>query len=119
VSASRAAESALVAAWESAALGRSVTHAEHLRIAWELLRRHGVEEGKRRIVDGTRANCESAGVPERFDRALSERWADRIADALANRDPPTFETFAATHPELFQSDHLGRPAWHEPPERPK
>ena len=100
----------LTDAWEACALGRGITHEEHLRISWTLLRRHRRDEGGKRIVDGTRRNCVALGVPERFDEALSERWVHAIGDAVGDGGG-TFEDFLNAYPELARSDLLGRPAW--------
>jgi riboflavin synthase len=97
--------------WEAATLGRAVTHLEHVEIAWELVRRHGRAEAERRLVEGTLRNCAAAGAAERFDEALTRRWAAAVADAAARDQSPDFETFVAAHPELRRGDLLGRPAW--------
>ena len=97
--------------WEGSKLTRSITHEEHLRIARVLIRRHGRVEGSRRLVEGTRRNCELAGAAERFDEDLTRRWSERIADALEARDPDSFEAFIQLNPELTQSDLMGAPAW--------
>lgn len=102
----------LTDAWEACALGRGITHEEHLRIAWTLLRRHGRQEGGRRIAEGTRRNCAALGVPERFDERLSERWIRALVHALDEGDD-TFEGLMGAHPELAQSDLLGQPSWRQ------
>jgi hypothetical protein len=100
----------LTDAWETCVLGRGITHEEHLRIAWTLVRRHGRDEGGRRIVEGTRRNCVVLGVPERFDEDLSERWVHVVAEAVGD-GRETFEDFLDAHPDLARSDLLGKPAW--------
>ena len=80
-------------------------------IAWVLLRRHGAEEGGRRIVDGTRRNCEALGVAERFDEALTRRWAAAVAAAIAGDPSVEADAFLRANPELARSDLLGAPAW--------
>ncbi len=97
--------------WEACALERSISHEEHVCIARVLIRRHGREEAIRRLLRGTRANCDVMKGPERFDEELTERWGLRIADAVEAADDDTFEGFACLHPELLQSDLLGLPAW--------
>jgi len=97
--------------WEECALGRSITHEEHLRIARVLMRRHGREEATRRLVDATRANCEAMGAADRFDEALTRLWSAQIADAMEAGDEETFEGFIRLHPELARSDLLGLPEW--------
>jgi hypothetical protein len=100
--------------WASCALGRPITHEEHLRIARLLVHRHGRHHATRRLVDATRANCEAMNAVERFDERLTRRWSERIADAVASGDGATFEDFIAVHPELTRSDLLGPPAWKTP-----
>ena len=97
--------------WEAGALGRSISHEEHLRITRILIRRHGREEASRRLIEGTRRICEAMAVPERFDAVLTHRWSERIADAVHRSDEDTFESFIRLHPELLRSDLLGLPAW--------
>jgi hypothetical protein len=97
--------------WELAALGRSVGHEEHVRIARALVRRYGRADATRRLVAGTLRNCAALGVPERFDEDLTRRWSERIADSVEAGDGPAFEDFVSLHPELLRSDLLGAPAW--------
>ena len=87
-----------------------VSHEQHLRIAWELLREHGREEGTRRLVEGTRRSCEAHAVPEKFDERLTLAWANAIADAIDEPPPPvSVEEMLRRHPELARGDLLGRP----------
>jgi hypothetical protein len=97
--------------WEARAFRRSVDHVEHVRIARVLVRRYGRREATRRLVNGTRANCEAVGVADRFDGALTTRWSDRIADAVEQEDATSFEKFVTLHPELLRGDLLGLPQW--------
>jgi len=94
-------------------LGRSVSHEERVRIARVLIRRHGREEGTRRLAHGVSVNCEAMGVPERFDEDLTVRWTARIADALDAGDGEDFDGFLSLHPELLRGDPLGLPEWLE------
>jgi hypothetical protein len=105
------------AAWENATLGRSITHREHVRISWGLLREHGRAEGERRIVAGTERNCDAAGAGDRFDEPLTRRWVDVIADALAKTPGADFDAFLAANPELERSDLVGEPLWRAPEHR--
>jgi hypothetical protein len=105
---------ALCDAWEAAGLGRSITHLEHVRIAWVLVRRHGREEGGRRILAGTLRNCEALGVADRFDEPLTRRWIEAIADAVDEDAGGDVDGFLRAHPELARSDLLGSPTWKRP-----
>jgi hypothetical protein len=84
-----------------------ITHGQHLRIAWVLLRRHGAVDAEKHLVAGTRHACEVHGAPEKFDEALTRRWARAIA-VLVKRDGlgDSAADFIATHPELGQGDRF-------------
>lgn len=101
-------DEALTDAWESGTVfPGGVSHQEHLRIAWVLHRRHGAEEARRRLLRGTKRACEVHGCPEKFDAALTQRWARAIAEAI-ERDGlgRSAEHFIATHPELRRGDRF-------------
>jgi hypothetical protein len=76
-----------------------ISRDQHLRIAWVLMRRHGVADVEEQLVVGTRRACEVHGVPERFDAALTRRWARAIGD-LVERDGlgDSAAAFIAAHP---------------------
>jgi len=96
----------LTDAWETGAVfPDGVGHSEQLRIAWILHRRHGSDEARRRLLRGTKRACELHGCPEKFDAALTERWAGAIAKA-AERDGlgHTSADFLEAHPELRRGD---------------
>jgi hypothetical protein len=97
--------------WEDAALGRAVTHHEHLRIAWLLISRHGREEGSRRVSEGTLRNCLAMEAADRFDGALTDRWNDAIATAVESSSATTSAEFLVEHPEFLDSRLFGLPAW--------
>ena len=103
-------DDALTEAWE-ATLQRSVSHEEHVRVARVLVIRHGRDEARRRLVDGTLRNCIGMNVPDRFDKDLTARWSDRIADCVEAEPGDSFEAFAARHSELLDSGLLGPPSW--------
>jgi hypothetical protein len=84
-----------------------ITHDQHLRIAWVLMRRHGALDAEEHLVAGTRRACEVHGVPEKFDEAVTRRWARVIAE-LVERDGPgdSAGAFIAAHPQLGQGDRF-------------
>lgn len=96
--------------WEAGVLfPAGIGHAQHLRIAWVLHKRHGRTKAKDRLVDGTRRACDVHGCPEKFDAALTERWADVLAKAI-NRGGlrGNADEFLAAHAELRRGDLLGK-----------
>ena len=108
---SREADERLTDAWLACALGRGISHEEHLRIAVVLLRRHHRPEALQLLDDGTRRNCAALGVPERYDAALTRRWGQALADAAAATDPADADDLFRRRPELLRSDLLGAPGW--------
>jgi hypothetical protein len=96
----------LTDAWEACALGRGISHEEHVRIGRVLLLRHGRAGATARLVEGTRENA-----ADRFDEELTRRWAGTIADALEAEAGGDFAAFAGAHPQLLRGDLLGPPAW--------
>ena len=96
----------LVAAWERGEVfSGGITHEQHLRVAWVLLRRHDREEALARLLGGTERACQVHGVPDKFDAALTKRWADAVAER-AERDGfgQSADDFLARHPDLRRSD---------------
>jgi hypothetical protein len=78
-----------------------ISHDQQLRIAWVLIRDHGVVEAEKQLVAGTRRACEVHGVPEKFDAALTRRWARAIAELIEQDGLGASATaFIAAHPEL-------------------
>jgi len=101
----------LTDAWCACELGRSISHEEHLRISFVLLRRLGADEGRRLIVERTAANCAALDATDRYDDALTRRWADALADAVGSSDAGDAEDFLVEHPEFRRGDLFGLPAW--------
>lgn len=97
--------------WESCLLERAITHAEHLRISWVLITRHGEEIGRSKIADGTLRNCVALDAPDRFDSDLTARWSEAIASAMASSRATTADEFLAEHPDLLNSKLHGLRAW--------
>jgi hypothetical protein len=99
----------LTDAWEAATVfPDGISHEQHLRIAWVLHRRYGGEEAGARLMSGTKRACAVHGCPEKYDAALTERWAHAIADAI-ERDgaEATARKFLDAHPQLLDGKLLG------------
>jgi hypothetical protein len=101
----------LTNAWESGSeFPGGVSHSQHLRIAWVLHRRHGPEEARSRLLSGTKRACDIHGCPEKFDAALTERWARAVAEAVdGDGFGPSADHFIARHPELRRGDLFRAP----------
>jgi hypothetical protein len=97
--------------WEACQLGRAVTHAEHVRVAWVLVSRHGSDEGCLRIAQGTLRNCVAMDAADRFDPDLTACWSEAIASAMESSDATTAGMFLEQHPEFSNSRLFGVPSW--------
>ncbi|MBO0767593.1 MAG: hypothetical protein J2O48_02810 [Solirubrobacterales bacterium] len=99
----------LTDAWEAGAtFPGGISHEQHLRIAWVLHRRHGSSKARDRLLSGTERACEAHGVLQKFDAALTERWADLIASAIAvDGLMGSADEFLEAHPQLHRGDLLG------------
>jgi hypothetical protein len=98
--------------WLAGSLGGAgIKHLDHVRIAWVLVRRHGREDAASELVAGTRRASTHYGVADRFDEALTRRWAEAVADAVELHPAAAFPEFIRACPELARADLLGRPAW--------
>lgn len=90
--------------------GGGISHEQHLRIAWVLHRRHGAAEAKERLMNGTKSACERHGCPEKFDPAMTARWSDAVAAAIAaDGAGPSAAAFLRGQPQLLRADLFGRP----------
>jgi hypothetical protein len=65
------------------------------------MRRHGAARAEEDLVTGTRRACEVHGVPEKFNEALTRRWARAIGE-LIERDGlgESASAFIASHAAL-------------------
>jgi hypothetical protein len=77
-------------------------HAEHVRLTWILLARHGRADAERRLLTGLRALAARAGKPEKFDEALTRAWLAEI-DHVRCQYPQarSFEDAVAACPGLL------------------
>ncbi len=78
------------------------THADHVRVAWELLRRYPLGLALDQVTQGIRALAKQRGLPGLYHATITTFYVLAIADRLG-RDAAGdgFETFAAANPELL------------------
>jgi len=72
------ADDVLADAFLDGSLERSITHAEHVRLAFTLLRRQEPGEARASLHTGLAGLCARLGVPAKFDADLTDRWLDRL-----------------------------------------
>ena len=77
-------------------------HADHIRLAWLCVRRHGASAAEARLLDGIRKMAQHAGVPQKFHYTTTIAWARLVAAACCESDScDSFYEWIKTHPELL------------------
>ncbi len=90
----------------------ALTHREHVRIGFEMLRRYEFLDGAVRYSRALRRLCGRAGRPEKFHQTVTVAFLSLIAERLAARAYPDFASFAAVNPDLLDPGALAR--WYSP-----
>jgi hypothetical protein len=103
-------------------------HRDHLRLAWLLVRRHGVEPACIMVADGIRGFAARHGHPEKYHETITQFWVRLVGHLIdARPDIDDFATFVDAFPHLldaglpyrhWQRQTIGRAAarsaWVEP-----
>lgn len=91
---------------------RKFPHEEHVRMGFELLRRHDFAETAHLYSRAVRAMAERAGRPEVFHQTVTIAFLSLIAERMQADTPVDFSDFAASNPDLFEKSALAR--WYRP-----
>jgi len=89
-----------------------LTHREHVRLAFELLRRHDFLESAHRYTQALRRICAQAGHPQAFSLTITLAFLALIAERMAGEEEPDFAGFATRNAELLDQGLLKR--WYRP-----
>ena len=84
------------------------THREHVRMAFELLRRCDFPEAALHYSRALQALTARAGVPGKFHQTMTVAFLSLIAERLFEHGTQTFETFTRDHPDLLDRSVLER-----------
>lgn len=79
----------------------SFRHADHVRLAWELIRRDGVLDGLAAFESGLRRLTAEAGLAERFNTTITYALFFLIAERVEATPVTAWEEFAARNPDLL------------------
>jgi|SRR5580658_4798593 hypothetical protein len=83
-------------------------HREHVRMAFEMLRRHDFAKTVWLFSRTLRAMAARAGKPQAFNQTVTIAFLSLIAERMEQTRPPDFVTFARDNAELFDKDVLAR-----------
>ena len=88
----------LLAGFEACTLAE-LHHADHVRVAWLILRQMPPAEAMARFMASLRRFAAANGVPEKYDDALTRRYLASIVDRM--RGETAWQEFARANPELL------------------
>ncbi|MGH8134496.1 MAG: hypothetical protein ACRETP_14955 [Steroidobacteraceae bacterium] len=86
-------------------------HREHVRMAFEMLRRHDFAETALHYSRALRAMTAKAGKPQAFNQTVTIAFLSLIAERM-QVGPADFAAFAHDNPRLFDKSTLAR--WYRP-----
>lgn len=87
-------------------------HEQHVRAAFEMLRRYGFLEASMRYVAAIQAIATEAGVPEKFNLTITLAFLALIAERASRAPDCDFDEFIARNPDLLSKAVLDR--WYSP-----
>jgi hypothetical protein len=84
-------------------------HADHIRLAWLCVQRHGGHRAEAELLDGIRKFAQRAGVPQKFMHTTTIAWTRLVAMAqTASGSANNFSEWIQSHPELLDRNLLAR-----------
>ncbi len=81
-------------------------HAEHVRVAYDLLRRHDFIDASAIYAKGIRSIAAKAGAPEKFNLTITYAFMSLIAERLSADPDVSFDGFVSSNPDLMSKDVL-------------
>lgn len=89
---------------------RQFPHHEHVRMAFEMLRRHSFPETVLHFSQSLRQMTARIGKPEAYHETITIAFLSLVAERMEEGED--FESFAAHNPDLFDKNVLKR--WYRP-----
>lgn len=83
-------------------------HAEHVQVAYDLLRKYDFIDAAAIYAKGIRTLAAKAGAPGKFNLTITYAFMSLIAERLANSQSSTFEAFIAENPDLMAKTALSQ-----------
>jgi hypothetical protein len=88
--------------------GAAFPHAEHVRLAFEMLGRHEFDEALARYAGGLRRMTARLGIPGRYHATITVAFLALVAERRARTGATTWESFADSAPELLDAKCVRR-----------
>lgn len=83
-------------------------HREHVRMAFEMLRRHDFAETVLYFSRALRTMAARAGKPQAFHQTITVAFLSLISERVETRPVADFSAFARDNPDLFDKAALAR-----------
>jgi hypothetical protein len=87
-------------------------HREHVRMAFEMLRRHDFPETVLHYSRALRSMAERAGKPQAFHQTVTIAFLSLIAERMEAAGTEDFAAFVRANPDLIEKAVLSR--WYRP-----
>lgn len=87
-------------------------HREHVRMAFEMLRRHDFPETVLHYSRALRRMAEKAGKPQAFHQTVTIAFLSLIAERMEAASTDDFAAFVRANPDLIEKAVLSR--WYRP-----
>lgn len=88
------------------------SHREHIRMGFEMLRRHDFAETVYHYSFALRTMAARAGRPEAFHQTITIAFLSLIAERMLSGDIADFVTFERANPDLMDKSALAH--WYRP-----
>jgi hypothetical protein len=88
--------------------GADFRHADHVRMGFEVLRRHDFLDAARAYAAAIKSMAARAGNPGAYHETITIGFLALIAERMAAGTSETFEEFAAANADLFDKQVLMR-----------
>lgn len=86
--------------------GAAFAHADHVRVAYDLLRKYDFIDAAANYAKGVRAIASKDGMPNKFNLTLTYAFMSLIAELLSADTNQSFERFVRSNPDLMSKDIL-------------
>ncbi len=81
-------------------------HAEHVQVAFDLLRKYDFIDAAAIYAKGIRALAAKAGAPDKFNLTITYAFMSLIAERMAKSSDRSYDDFVAAHPDLMSKSVL-------------
>ena len=81
-------------------------HADHVRVAFDLLSKYDFIDASAIYAKGIRTLAAKAGAPKKFNLTITYAFMSLIAERLANCPSLDFDAFVRTNTDLMSKDVL-------------